>query len=73
MNPLRRFVQQSPWQAPDRSRAPTELFSTDRRTPADGLRGLPTSYDAIPRLGPAIWAAPCLMHSAAASRSRPRR
>ena len=25
-------------QAPDRSRAPTELFSTDRRTPADGLR-----------------------------------
>ena len=41
-------------QAPDRSGAPTELFSTDRRTPADGLRGLPTSYDAIPRLGPPL-------------------
>jgi len=41
-------------QAPDRTGAPAELISTDRRQPADGLRGLPTSYDAIPRLGPPL-------------------
>ena len=41
-------------QAPDRSRAPTELISTERRPPADGLRDLPGSYDAIPRLGPPL-------------------
>ena len=41
-------------QAPDRTGASAELISTDRRQPADGLRGLPTSYDAIPRLGPPL-------------------
>ncbi|KEO55020.1 TrbI/VirB10 family protein [Thioclava pacifica] len=41
-------------QRPDRTAAPDELITTDRRQPADGLRDLPGSYDAIPRLGPPL-------------------
>ncbi|KNG92077.1 TrbI/VirB10 family protein [Pseudaestuariivita atlantica] len=41
-------------QRPDRTAAPEELVTTDRRQPADGLRDLPGSYDAIPRLGPPL-------------------
>jgi Type IV secretory pathway, VirB10 components len=41
-------------QRPDRTTAPEELITTDRRQPADGLRELPGSYDAIPRLGPPL-------------------
>ena len=41
-------------QRPDRTAAPEELITTDRRQPADGLRDLPGSYDAIPRLGPPL-------------------
>ena len=41
-------------QRPDRIAAPEELITTDRRQPADGLRDLPGSYDAIPRLGPPL-------------------
>ena len=41
-------------QSPDRTAAPEELITTDRRQPADGLRDLPGSYDAIPRLGPPL-------------------
>lgn len=41
-------------QRPDRTTAPEELITTDRRQPADGLRDLPGSYDAIPRLGPPL-------------------
>ncbi|MEP2028840.1 MAG: TrbI/VirB10 family protein [Paracoccaceae bacterium] len=41
-------------QRPDRAAAPDELITTDRRQPADGLRDLPGSYDAIPRLGPPL-------------------
>ncbi len=41
-------------QRPDRTAAPEELITTDRRQPADGLRNLPGSYDAIPRLGPPL-------------------
>lgn len=41
-------------QRPDRSAAPEELITTDRRQPADGLRDLPGSYDAIPQLGPPL-------------------
>ncbi|MGM0741290.1 MAG: TrbI/VirB10 family protein [Pseudomonadota bacterium] len=41
-------------QRPDRTSAPEELITTDRRQPADGLRDLPGSYDAIPRLGPPL-------------------
>lgn len=41
-------------QRPDRTNAPEELISTDRRQPADGLHDLPGSYDAIPRLGPPL-------------------
>jgi len=41
-------------QRPDRTAAPDELITTDRRPPADGLRDLPGSYDAIPRLGPPL-------------------
>ncbi|MFP7571370.1 TrbI/VirB10 family protein [Marivita sp. S2033] len=41
-------------QRPDRAAAPEELITTDRRQPADGLRDLPGSYDAIPRLGPPL-------------------
>ena len=32
----------------------TELYSTDNRTPADGLAGLPKDYTGIPKLGPAL-------------------
>ena len=53
-------------QRPDRTAAPEELITTDRRQPADGLRDLPGSYDAIPRLGPP----PCRATSAAASSTR---
>jgi type IV secretion system protein TrbI len=31
-----------------------ELFNTDRKPTAEGLAGLPSSYDAIPKLGPAL-------------------
>ncbi|MGO4832283.1 TrbI/VirB10 family protein, partial [Rhizobiaceae sp. 2RAB30] len=31
-----------------------ELYSTDNRTPADGLAGLPKDYTGIPKLGPAL-------------------
>ena len=41
-------------QRPDKTAAPEELITTDRRQPADGLRDLPGSYDAIPRLGPPL-------------------
>jgi len=41
-------------QRPDRTATPEELITTDRRQPADGLRDLPSSYDAIPRLGPPL-------------------
>ena len=41
-------------QRPDRTAAPEELITTDHRQPADGLRDLPGSYDAIPRLGPPL-------------------
>jgi len=41
-------------QRPDRTAAPEELITTDRRQPADGLRDLPGSYDAIPQLGPPL-------------------
>lgn len=41
-------------QRPDRTAAPDELITTDRRQPADGLRDLPGSYDAIPQLGPPL-------------------
>ena len=34
--------------------SPTELYSTENRTPADGLAGLPKDYSGIPRLGPAL-------------------
>lgn len=33
---------------------PTELYSTDHRTPADGLAGLPKDYTGIPKLGPPL-------------------
>lgn len=41
-------------QRPDRTTAPDDLITTDRRQPADGLRDLPGSYDAIPQLGPPL-------------------
>jgi len=41
-------------QRPDRTVAPDELITTDRRQPADGLRDLPESYDDIPQLGPPL-------------------
>lgn len=41
-------------QSPDRGAGPEELITTDNRQPADGLRDLPDSYDAVPRLGPAL-------------------
>jgi type IV secretion system protein TrbI len=31
-----------------------ELYNTDRKTVADGLAGLPSTYDAIPKLGPPL-------------------
>ena len=39
-----------------------ELYNTDRKPVADGLAGLPSTYDAIPKLGPpfpAILGTPC--------------
>ena len=33
---------------------PTELYSTENRTTADGLAGLPKDYTGIPKLGPAL-------------------
>jgi type IV secretion system protein VirB10 len=36
------------------NQSPTELYSTENRTPADGLAGLPKDYTGIPRLGPAL-------------------
>ncbi len=33
---------------------PTELYSTDNRTTADGLAGLPRDYTGIPQLGPPL-------------------
>ena len=33
---------------------PAELYSTDHRTPADGLAGLPKDYTGIPKLGPPL-------------------
>ena len=38
------------------NQSPTELYSTENRTPADGLAGLPKDYTGIPKLGPAL---PC--------------
>lgn len=34
--------------------APTELFSTENRTTADGLQGLPRDYAGVPHLGPPL-------------------
>lgn len=34
--------------------APTELFSTENRTPADGLQRLPRDYSGVPQLGPPL-------------------
>jgi type IV secretion system protein TrbI len=34
--------------------APQELYNTDRKPVADGLAQLPSSYDAIPKLGPPL-------------------
>lgn len=34
--------------------APTELFSTENRTPADGLQQLPRDYSGVPPLGPPL-------------------
>ena len=36
------------------SQSPAELYSTENRTPADGLAGLPKDYTGIPKLGPAL-------------------
>lgn len=36
------------------SQSPSELYSTESRTPADGLAALPKDYTGIPRLGPAL-------------------
>jgi type IV secretory pathway VirB10-like protein len=33
---------------------PSELFTTDNRTIADGLQGLPKDYSGVPKLGPAL-------------------
>ncbi len=41
-------------QRPDSSATPDDLITIDRRQPADGLRDLPGSYDAIPQLGPPL-------------------
>ncbi len=34
--------------------APAELFSTENRTPADGLQRLPRDYSGVPQLGPPL-------------------
>lgn len=36
------------------SLAPSELYNTENRTPADGLANLPKDYTGIPKLGPAL-------------------
>jgi len=36
------------------SQAPSELYNTENRTPADGLANLPKDYTGIPKLGPAL-------------------
>jgi type IV secretion system protein VirB10 len=36
------------------NQSPTELYSTENRTTADGLAGLPKDYTGIPKLGPAL-------------------
>lgn len=41
-------------QSVDRGEQPEELISTDRRQTADGLQGLPGSYDDVPVLGPPL-------------------
>ncbi|WP_027168825.1 TrbI/VirB10 family protein [Mesorhizobium sp. WSM3224] len=33
---------------------PSELFTTENRTTADGLQGLPKDYSGVPKLGPAL-------------------
>ena len=33
---------------------PEELYNTDRKPTAEGLNKLPSSYDAIPKLGPPL-------------------
>ncbi|TIV50137.1 MAG: conjugal transfer protein TraI, partial [Mesorhizobium sp.] len=35
-------------------RAPEELYSTDNRSTADGLQGLPRDYTRVPQLGPPL-------------------
>ena len=35
-------------------RAPEELYSTDNRSTADGLQGLPRDYTGVPQLGPPL-------------------
>lgn len=37
-----------------RDQKPTELYSTDRRTEADGLAGLPKDYSRVPKVGPPL-------------------
>ena len=41
-------------QTADRQQSSEELFTTDRRQTADGLRDLPGSYGDVPALGPAL-------------------
>ncbi|SMH40856.1 TrbI/VirB10 family protein [Mesorhizobium australicum] len=41
-------------QTADRQHGEAELFTTDRRQTADGLRGLPSDYSGIPQLGPPL-------------------
>jgi type IV secretion system protein VirB10 len=41
-------------QSGDRQPNQEELFTTDRRQTADGLRGLPDDYSGIPQLGPPL-------------------
>src|SRR3546814_10830066 len=38
----------------DGSRPNEELYSTDNRSTADGLAGLPRDYSGVPRLGPPL-------------------
>src|SRR3546814_2942110 len=41
-------------QTRDGSRPNEELYSTDNRSTADGLAGLPRDYSGVPRLGPPL-------------------
>lgn len=41
-------------QTADRQQQSEDLFTTDRRQTADGLRGLPSDYTDIPQLGPPL-------------------